>query len=434
MQSRTMPPQQGNERTFMFLAIIALFLLLLWIYQPPIIYGCCTLLYHLWTWCDFPRIHPFVAQRINLLAWAGNNANILSWNQFIAVMNRTAGILLAPLSIVVAWGVIAIRNHPMNHTRREINIHTLPHIMARFSPAIIPALCYGDKKTQLLNCDPPEHRSAQAPEEFALQHHLILGQRLDRDKSRTLFNQQLGTPLKGLENFNAHERALVAIFGLQVFLDDRPAAEKLIDNLNRSCLIKSRRDGGQQGYPVLRLADAAFRRVSQSPKTQLWVKRHGTTRTALSALHAQDLRLPGARFRWLKGLDRTLWYALSSSDRSKVFVEGAGVIAVAQWETLGANTAERLNTPVPPTPNRVDSAVDGLEEDLRTLGLVLEDRPAHNADDLEQEEGEDEGADMMMTHPDKPSSIPSDQDKQPIAQQPTSPKATYRAPFRPKKL
>ncbi|WP_436882967.1 secretion/conjugation apparatus DotM-related subunit [Enterobacter asburiae] len=406
MQPRPQPHHPGNERMFMFLAIIILLAVLLWIYRPPIIYGCCALLYTLWSWCDFPRIHPFVAQRINLLAWAGNHANTLDWSQFIVVMNRTAGILLAPLAIVVVWGGIAVRNHPMNHTRRPISIHTLPHIMARFSPSIIPALCYGDPKTQLLNCDPPEHRSAQAPEEFAVEHQLIVGQRLDRERAREVFARQLGTPLTGMDSFSPAEKALFAVFGLQVFLDDRKAAEALLDSLNRSCLLRSRRDGGQRGYPVLSVASRAFARVSKTPQARQWIVRYSTTRTALSALHAQQLRLPGARFRWLKGLDRTLWYALTSSDRSKVFVEGAGVIAVAQWETLEAAIATRLNTRVTPTPDQVDSAVDGLEAELRGLGMVLDDRPPPDGTPFTEEDEEEDDGVVILHSPDRPATTP----------------------------
>ncbi|MGK2894458.1 secretion/conjugation apparatus DotM-related subunit [Klebsiella michiganensis] len=390
----------------MFLAIVILLAVLLWIYRPPIIYGCCALLHYIWLKCDFPRIHPFVAQRINLLAWAGNHANTLDWSQFIVVMNRTAGILLAPLAIVVVWGGIAVRNHPMNHTRRPISIHTLPHIMARFSPSIIPALCYGDPKTQLLNCDPPEHRSAQAPEEFAIEHQLIVGQRLDRERAREVFARQLGTPLTDMDSFSPAEKALFAVFGLQVFLDDRKAAEALLDSLNRSCLLRSRRDGGKRGYPVLSVANRAFARVSKTPQARQWIARYSTTRTALSALHAQQLRLPGARFRWLKGIDRTLWYALTSSDRSKVFVEGAGVIAVAQWETLEAAVATRLNTRVSPTPDQVDSAVDGLEAELRGLGMVLDDRPTADGTPLTEEDEEEEDDVVLLHSPDRPATPP----------------------------
>ncbi|MCH5507250.1 conjugal transfer protein TrbA, partial [Salmonella enterica subsp. diarizonae serovar 16:z10:e,n,x,z15] len=86
--------------------------------------------------------------------------------------------------------------------------------MSRYSPAIIPALQYGDSRTQLLNVDPPEHRSALRPEEFAVEHKLVIGQRLDHERAKQAFDAQLGTPLTGESSFSAYERALVAIIGL----------------------------------------------------------------------------------------------------------------------------------------------------------------------------------------------------------------------------
>ena len=49
-----------------------------------------------------------------------------------------------------------------------------------------------------------------------------------------------------------------------VFPDDRPAAKALMDELNRSCRLKSRRDKGKFSVPVYALARTAFKRVIQS--------------------------------------------------------------------------------------------------------------------------------------------------------------------------
>ncbi|WP_426575590.1 conjugal transfer protein TrbA (plasmid) [Xenorhabdus stockiae] len=411
MYSRTVQtPQQGHEQGLMFILILFLICFLIWIFQPSIMFGCFWILYQLWILCDFPKTHSYVAERLNLLAWAASQMNELSWSDFINVMNKTAGILMLPLSIIVSGSLLAIRLHPQNRTRRNIDVYSLPHIMAQFSPAIIPALCYGDKKSQLLNCDPPEHKSAQSPEEFALQHQLIIGERLDRDKTRAVFMKQLGTalitknpetaPVKTAEfaNFNAYERALFAVFGLQSFLNDRKSAQKLLDDLNRSCLIKSRRDKGKKGYPVLSLANNAFNQVSLLPEAKRWVRQHSTIRTALFALHNQDLRLPGAQFRWLKGLDRTLWYALTSSGRPKVFVEGAGIIAVAKWECLIADVSQRLKVNIPLPENCMDIAIVGLEEDLRSIGLILEERKPENTIKSEDEQSDDSDDEIVILH------------------------------------
>lgn len=389
-------PSSNNDQGTMMLMALAVLAITIVILHPIFYYACCAMLYYLWILADFASIHTFVAQKINLLAWASKRVEELSVGQFLEVMNQTAGILYVFMLPIAVYGLIATRNHPLSLTRRKIDIYTLPKIMAKFSPAIIPALQYGDPKTQLLNVDPPEHRSAQRPEEFAIEHKLVIGQRLDHERAKLAFDAQLGTPLHNASSFSAHERALVAIIGLQVFCDDRPAALELRDALNRSCAKRHREHGNKRGYPKLSIADKAFQQVIATPQAKAWIRRHSTTRTALSALHAQDLRLPAGQFRWLKGIDRTLWYVLSSSDRSKVFVEGAGVVSAAQWELLASRLSKKMRVVIPPPDNLTIYAVQGLENDLRNIGMVIDDHEP----DTSSEEQEDSTTfdDLVFLH------------------------------------
>ncbi|EAV4974043.1 conjugal transfer protein TrbA [Salmonella enterica] len=389
------------------LMALALILIAIAIFHSIFYYACCAMLYYLWYLADFASIHTYVAGKINLLAWASNRVEDLSLGEFLEVMNQTAGILYVFMLPVTVYGLVATRNHPLSITRRKIDIHTLPKIMSTFSPAIIPALQYGDPKTQLLNVDPPEHRSAMTPDEFAISHKLVIGQRLDHERARQAFDAQLGTPLLSESSFSAHERALVAIIGLQVFCDDRAAALELRDALNRSCGKRQREHGNKRGYPQLSLAEKAFRQVMATPQAKAWVRRHSTTRTALSALHAQELRLPAGQFRWLKGIDRTLWYVLSSSDRSKCFVEGAGVVTAAQWESLVSQLSKKLKVVIPAPENLTAFAVRGLEDDLRNIGMVIDDHERNTR--LEEEEDSTTFDDLVFLHnvPDVSDSISS---------------------------
>ncbi|EKK8399908.1 conjugal transfer protein TrbA [Salmonella enterica] len=389
------------------LMALALILIAIVIFHSIFYYACCAMLYYLWYLADFASIHTYVAGKINLLAWASNRVEDLSLGEFLEVMNQTAGILYVFMLPVTVYGLVATRNHPLSITRRKIDIHTLPKIMSTFSPAIIPALQYGDPKTQLLNVDPPEHHSAMTPDEFAISHKLVIGQRLDHERARQAFDAQLGTPLLSESSFSAHERALVAIIGLQVFCDDRPAALELRDALNRSCGKRQREHGNKRGYPQLSLAEKAFRQVIGTPQAKAWIRRHSTTRTALSALHAQDLRLPAGQFRWLKGIDRTLWYVLSSSDRSKCFVEGAGVVTAAQWESLVSQLSKKLKVVIPGPENLTAFAVRGLEDDLRNIGMVIDDHERNTR--IEEEEDSTTFDDLVFLHnvPDVSDSISS---------------------------
>ncbi|EHR8555229.1 conjugal transfer protein TrbA [Salmonella enterica] len=389
-------PSPNNDQGTMMLMALALILIAIVIFHSIFYYACCAMLYYLWYLADFASIHTYVAGKINLLAWASNRVEDLSLGEFLEVMNQTAGILYVFMLPVTVYGLVATRNHPLSITRRKIDIHTLPKIMSTFSPAIIPALQYGDPKTQLLNVDPPEHRSGMTPDEFAISHKLVIGQRLDHERARQAFDAQLGTPLLSESSFSAHERALVAIIGLQVFCDDRSAALELRDALNRSCGKRQREHGNKRGYPQLSLAEKAFRQVMATPQAKAWIRRHSTTRTALSALHAQDLRLPAGQFRWLKGIDRTLWYVLSSSDRSKCFVEGAGVVTAAQWESLVSQLSKKLKVVIPAPENLTAFAVRGLEDDLRNIGMVIDDHERKTR--IEEEEDNTTFDDLVFLH------------------------------------
>lgn len=61
---------------------------------------------------DFPHIHRYAAERINLLASTSNGADSVAFSEWRDVMNHTAGILfvpMLPLVVVTSW---ALARHP----------------------------------------------------------------------------------------------------------------------------------------------------------------------------------------------------------------------------------------------------------------------------------------------------------------------------------
>ncbi|EOK2469477.1 IncI1-type conjugal transfer protein TrbA, partial [Escherichia coli] len=213
----------------------------------------------------------------------------------------------------------------------------------------------------------PERRVALTPEAFVEQHTLITNMQLDVAAARRCFMAQLGKPLTSWKDMAPHEKALFAIFGLQYFLDDRKAALKLMDTLNLSCRIKSKRDSGKFCTPVYSLAKSAFKRVIKSDGAQQWLKQHRYVRSGLVWLYAHDLRLTPPNWIWLKGVDRTLFYALHRANTTKGFIEGAGVVAVARAE------AEAMRFGLPCPDPCVDEAVEGLRRDMLSLGLIWDE-------------------------------------------------------------
>lgn len=397
--------QSSNDWSLAAVGLIVVLIVLAIFFRETVVEYTSWLLYFLWTLADIPQTHHLAAWRINLLASTHNNAQNVSWSEFFTVMDLTAGILLLFLVPMALAGVKAVRDHQASRTRRDLSISTLPRIMSAFSPAIIPALSYGDKKTQLLNVDPEEHRSAASPEEFAKEHRLVVNRQLRHDLAEACFLSQLGqpfspgsTPAQRFAQFTDAERAMFAAFGLQHFLDKRKEAEALIDTLNRSTLKRDRKYRNKVGYPNLSLAGEAFNRVTATQEATDWVKRYRYPRTAIQALHDNDLHLPIRRYRWLKGLDRTLWYALASTGRPWPFIEGAAVVSQAHWETLAAQYGIHLDRPV------LTLAIEGLEADLRNLGAVAEEMSAPpvtaaHASDEDEEDDEDESLSASEQEP-----------------------------------
>lgn len=360
------PNAAGSNAQGAIMLTFILIAVLCWLFFSDFVRWSCWFLYWIWRFADFSQIHRYAAERINLLAETGNGAEGVSFGQWLNVMNATAGILFVPLAPLVALTSWALARHPGLgfRSRRAINVHTLPRLMATFAPSVIPVLA-NQHADGLMNDTTPENAWALKPEEFAELNGLVTRRVLDREAARKVFDAQTGPAMMPPDQWQPHERALLAIFGLQVFADDREAATTLLDDLNRSCMMRRPfRAPVFRSTPDWRVSEAQIERVLASPGVREWLDIHSTVRTALTGLYGRDLRLPAARFRWMKGCDRTLWYGLHSADTAKVFVEGAGIIAQARAEQLAA----KLGLPRPPL--MTDEAIVGLQLELESLGLV----------------------------------------------------------------
>ncbi len=342
-------------------------ILLCWLFFDIFVYWTSWTLYWLWKMVDFPFIHVWAGGKINLLAEVANNAKDVTFSEWLEVMNHTSGVLLLFLTPLVIVSGIGLAQHPVLpfRSKRLVNIHTLPGLLSHFAPSVIPVLA-ASGSDGLMNDTSTGNAWALKPEEFAERYTLVQRKALDREAARAVFEEQVGDVHDGLLGLAPYERALLAVFGLQVFLNDRKAATRLLDDLNRSCMVKGLlRPKTYSLTPLYGLADAGFERVAKAPGVSEWLQSHRSMRTALVGLYGRDLRLAPARFRWLKGVNRTLWYALHSADTAKVFVEGAGVQAQARAEVH----AHKLGLPRPGL--MVTQAIDGLQAELESIGLVF---------------------------------------------------------------
>jgi len=300
-------------------------------------------------------------------AYLASNPGTVTFDQFLSVMNKT-GYLFVWIPFLLSLRAIKIAvQHKANLTRRKVTVQTLPWIMSKHSPAIIPTLYYGDKETLLLNVDPEEHRSAINPEEWVEKHGLLVNGNLDRVRCRELFIADLGKKVISLDELTAHEKALFAVFGARLFADgkDRKKAQELLDDLNRSCHTHTW--NGLKGYPDLSLATKAFEKYARHPDATGWHAKHPYPRTLLHSMHKAALlsgRLSSSHFRWLKGMDRPLWYALNTTGRKTPFLESTAVFTQALWEDFAFDNGYRLTEPC------LDEAIDAVENYLIKIGLM----------------------------------------------------------------
>lgn len=102
----------------------------------------------------------------------------------------------------------------------------------------MPVLAMASGPDGLMNDPAPANVWALKPEDFTTQHQLVQRKTLDRTAAAEVFTAQLGKTMCNVTNWHPYERALLAVFGLQVFLNDRAAASRLLDDLNRSCVVR----------------------------------------------------------------------------------------------------------------------------------------------------------------------------------------------------
>ncbi|TBL98044.1 hypothetical protein EYY93_17805 [Hafnia paralvei] len=366
--------QKGMPTEYLVgLIIIALIVLhvLLWFGgSGDIVFSYSYLMFHFY---DF--ILPssgFRDTTLAMLASAGHYAETMSFSNFCTLLNATAYPLVLIYLLLAAWTVRIVLRSKRYRFNRQFTLSQLAAILVKRSPGVAHILSrYHAFPDQLLNHTDEESAAPLSPQEFAEKHQLITRSRLFRKRrAQKIFRQQINFDSfkNGNLHFKPYEAALAAAFYRVRVHNDRPFAQQLFDKLNLSCLES--KDGFPVFAPVMDEVKAVLtgaQEDNERPAFQVWVKGYRSTRTCLYALLDADLSLPPAQFRWLKGLDRPLWMALSSVGRGKKFVEGAGIIAFSQTETW-------LKTEAHKTPAyqalaaTVRAAANGLERELAATG------------------------------------------------------------------
>lgn len=263
------------------------------------------------------------------------------------------GWLFAPFPIGLAvWTAYKVMKNPILRAKQVHTVQTLLESQSGHFSAVAPIL-----KRDLTDDKSPEWASSMHPEEWVAEYGLIVNEQLDEDRTRQLFEGQLGKRIRSVKDMSKVEKALFAVFAIRVFERDLKRAQKLIDALNYSA-------SNERSRPDLSVADAEFKLMSRNKGVRKWLMKHPYPRTLLMAMLIEGREvgtLPSSNFIWLKPTERALWYPLNTAGRKTPFVESAAVFTQMQAEQVAWDNDCVLEKP------HVDEAV-------KALRIYLEDR------------------------------------------------------------
>ena len=204
---------------------------------------------------------------------------------------------------------------------------------------------------------------SKTPMEWMQENNVSLteSEGLDPDTAQYAFTQQLGEPWHGYDKAPTYIQVLCFLFYINAKRDKN--SRKLKEEFT---LIWS------QNKPEIAAKKSIIRLKELTKKDDKFKKIidknasiHAYTNTALYKLLDWARKNGGvfasAEFRWLKPIDRTLWYVLNNCGRRAFHIEGAGAISHFHAEHI---LKQALSEP------HVDEAVDGLEDYLDGQGLM----------------------------------------------------------------
>lgn len=258
--------------------------------------------------------------------------------------------------LLLGLGFWLFKRSPTEKFKTTYNDMTLPVAVAKLYPWMQISVTLDFPK---MNPDKGNWGTARTERQFARLHKLRNDRgELDRDRCTTVFIKQLGGLWLGYSTLKPHAKAMFALLASRINRDFL-AGDQLLMQLARSAA------GGKLDYTNV---DELAKKYIETKPVQKILAQHAYERTILMSMlvrarggeGGKDL-LPPNWFLWLKGTDRSLWYALSDIGRTNPHVESAGVFS--HWLAEKARK-KRLEMPW------VKSAVEGL---VVEMGKFLND-------------------------------------------------------------
>lgn len=173
---------------------------------------------------------------------------------------------------------------------------------------------------------------------------------LRREKTLTLFANQLGAPWQDIHQLPPYMKALFAAFSAK--------AARQSDECRNFLYAIARSSGHKLDFSG---TDELLKKYADTPQVKMVTEKHAYVLTVFASLLKSarlDGVLPSAEFMWLKPLDRRLWFMLNAVGRQTATVEVAGPFS--HWKSELA-MGEKIKSPM------VEKAVDALDIALQDI-------------------------------------------------------------------
>ena len=232
------------------------------------------------------------------------------------------------------------------------------------------------------NKDDKAQAPAQTPFEWLKDQKIRLSKRegLDEEAAKLSFERQLGPTWQGIEHAPAYIQGICVMAALNL-KKDKDGCKNLRDRMTEFYVLNPAK------------ADALTREIIAPYLANPGIKaaidrrgaRHGFTNSAVIGIYGwggpmkewgggKSGVLSSSMFRWLKRVDRTLWFCLNNVGRRAFHIEGAGAVAHFQ--------AERVVS-IPLGDPNVDDAVEGLANYIEDSGVMDLDEFFHQEKEFE---------------------------------------------------
>ncbi len=212
------------------------------------------------------------------------------------------------------------------------------------------------------NQDDKTQEPAATPMEWMKENKIALSEEeggLDFDAAAEVFEKQLGEPWPGMKKAPVYIQALCVAMYFNAKRD-----KKTRDIKEQIAIIFSTKSPKEIERDVKDLFEMAMKDKRFEEMIEKYASKHAYINTAMYRLLTWSRKNGGvfasAEFRWLKPIDRTLWYTLNNCGRRSYHTEGAGVVSHFNAENIVRG---------PLVEPHVDQAVEGLDDYLEHQGI-----------------------------------------------------------------